>query len=87
MFQSSTKRLRAWLTLADELLAGEPPADAHLELPSWATHPHRRPLRRARERRGGSVPAVPVYCLCPVRSLGGAGRRVAPTRHGRALTN
>lgn len=68
MFQSSVKSLRAWFSLADELLGGTPPAEAHLESPSWATHPHRRPLSRQRKRRGGSVPAAPARCLCPVRA-------------------
>jgi hypothetical protein len=75
MFQSSTKRLRAWMALADEVLGAAPPADAHLESRPWATHPHRRPLRWQRERRGGTVPATPAHCLCPVRRAPGGGQR------------
>jgi hypothetical protein len=67
MFQSSKKRLRAWLDVVDEMLVGDPPVDAYAEPPVIATHPHRRPLRRRRERRGGSVPAARAHCLCPVR--------------------
>jgi hypothetical protein len=55
------------LALADEVLVGGPPADAHVEPGPWATHPHRQPLRWQRDRRGGSVPAAPANCLCPVR--------------------
>ncbi|HET6871211.1 MAG TPA: hypothetical protein VFH80_35185, partial [Solirubrobacteraceae bacterium] len=67
MFQSSKKRLRAWLDVVDDMLVGDPPVDAHAEAPAWATHPHRRPLRSQRARRLGSVPAPPAHCLCPVR--------------------
>jgi hypothetical protein len=76
MFQSSKKRLRAWMALAEEALGAAPPADARLEPRAWAMHPHRRRLRWQRERRGGSVPAAPAHCLCPVRPARGAGRRV-----------
>jgi len=88
MFQSSKKRLRAWLDVVDDMLVGDPPVDAHAEPPVWATHPHRRTLRSRRPRRAGSVPQAPAHCLCPVRpvqsELGGR-----PSRHdsGRALTN
>jgi hypothetical protein len=77
MFQSSRERLRTWLALADELLVGAPPDDADLEPPAWETHPHRRPLRSERERRGGSVPRAPAHCLCPVRPGRGKARRVS----------
>ena len=40
MFRSSLERLRAWLTLADDVL-GDPVAPAH---------PHRQPLRWRYER-------------------------------------
>jgi hypothetical protein len=75
MFQSSPKRLRAWLALIDEVLGAAPPADEHLEPPAWAEHPHRRPLTWQRERRPGSVPAAPAHCLCPVRPARGADQR------------
>jgi hypothetical protein len=68
MFLSSSKPLRAWLELVDDMLVGDDPlADAHLEAPAWATHPHRRPLHGQGVRRAGSVPPRPAYCLCPVR--------------------
>jgi hypothetical protein len=62
MFQSSAKRLRALLALTDDLL-GDPPA---LE-----AHPHRRPVRIARDRRRGSVSPRAMHCLCPVRQVSG----------------
>ncbi len=58
MFQSSINRLRALLTLADDLL-GDPPAPE--------PHPHRRPVRIVRERRGGTVAPRAMHCLSPVR--------------------
>jgi len=60
MFQSSAKRLRALLSLADDIL-GDPAPE--LEVP----HPHRRPLRFEHRRRPGSVPAPPARCISPVR--------------------
>jgi hypothetical protein len=60
MFQSSTKRLRAWLSVLDDVL-GDPPLET-------TPHPHRRQLRCRHERRGGSVPARPAHCLSPVRA-------------------
>jgi hypothetical protein len=67
MFQSSKKRLRVWLDVVDDILVGDPPAEAEAEPPLWDTHPHRRPLRWERARRAGRVPAATVHCLCPVR--------------------
>jgi hypothetical protein len=58
MFQSSSKRLRALLSLAEDIL-GDPAPEA--------LHPHRRPLRIERERRPGSVPPPAAHCLSPVR--------------------
>jgi len=66
MFQSSGKRLRALLSRFEDVL-GDPPAQA--------PHPHRRPVRIDLERRGGSVPARPAHCLCPVRSAPERERR------------
>ncbi|HTX10852.1 MAG TPA: hypothetical protein VME22_19660 [Solirubrobacteraceae bacterium] len=74
MFRSSANRMRAWMELVDDFL-GDPPADAHDDPEPWETHPHRRPLRWQRERRGGSVPAAPAYCLCPIRRAPNAGGR------------
>jgi hypothetical protein len=59
MFQGSKNRLRALMTLLDDVL-GDPEAPA-------APHPHRRPVRIERTRRGGSVAARPAHCLSPVR--------------------
>jgi hypothetical protein len=75
MFQSSKMRLRALMALAEAALGAAPPADARLDPPTWATHPHRRPLRWQHERRGGAVPTAPAHCLCPVRPAPGDGRR------------
>jgi hypothetical protein len=66
MFQSSGKRLRAWLSLVDDVL-GDPPVDV--------PHPHRRPLRLERERRPGSVPARPAHCVSPLRTASERERR------------
>jgi hypothetical protein len=79
MFQSSHKRLRAWLSRFDDIL-GDPPADARPAPESadpGAHHPHRRPLRWQRDRRPGGVAPAPAVCLCPVRSgrKTGAGER------------
>jgi hypothetical protein len=68
MFQSSSQRLRAWLSRFDDVLddvLGDRPADANADLHTW--HPHRRPLRWRRERRGGSVPSAPAHCVSPIR--------------------
>ena len=88
MFQSSTKRLRAWMDVVDDMLVGDPPADAPLEVPLWAAHPHRRPVRWQRGRRAGSVPVAPAHCLCPVRPAGSTVIE-RPSMHGCAhlLTN
>ncbi|HEY2260365.1 MAG TPA: hypothetical protein VGH45_11660 [Solirubrobacteraceae bacterium] len=69
MFQSSAKRLRALLSLAEDVL-GDPPEP---EAPH--PHPHRRPLRWEHQRRPGSVPPHPAHCLSPVRSGPGSERR------------
>jgi hypothetical protein len=88
MFQSSKKRLRAWLEVVDEMLVGDPPADAEAEPPLWATHPHRRPPRPQRARRAGSVPSAPAHCLCPVRpARGPVSERSTMRDSGHALTN
>jgi hypothetical protein len=87
MFQSSKKRLRAWLDVVDDMLVDDPPADAHLEAPVWATHPHRRPLRWQRARRAGSVPAAPAHCLCPVRPTLPEVNEVSERPSMRTVTN
>jgi hypothetical protein len=59
MFQGSKSRLRALMTLLDDVLGDpEPPA---------APHPHRRPVRIERTRRAGTVAARPAHCLSPVQ--------------------
>jgi hypothetical protein len=67
MFHSSAKRLRALLSLAEDVL-GDPTEPE-------APHPHRRPLRFEYERRRGSVPPQPAHCLSPVRSGVASERR------------
>jgi hypothetical protein len=87
MFQSSKRRLRAWLDVVDEMLVGDPPADAYAEPPA-ATHPHRRPLRWQRARRAGGVPVAPAHCLCPVRPAQREfSGRTSMHDTGHALTN
>jgi hypothetical protein len=67
MFQSSARRFRVLLSLADDLL-GDPPQPE-------APHPHRRPLRFRPERRRGSVSPRPAQCLSPVRPSSRRERR------------
>ena len=69
MFLSSSRRLRALLSLAEDFLGDPEPAPA-------PPHPHRRPVRITYQRRLGSVPAAPAHCLSPVRSSSGSPRRV-----------
>jgi hypothetical protein len=69
MFPASVKRLRALMTLVEDVLGDdEPPA---------APHPHRRPVRIQRQRRAGTVATRPTHCLCPVpvRPVTGRGAR------------
>jgi hypothetical protein len=73
MFQSSPKRLRAWLdrieAVIDDALSYDPPDDARPDPHSaYLAHPHRRPLRWQHARRPGSVAPAPTACLSPVRS-------------------
>jgi hypothetical protein len=85
MFQSSSKRLRAWLSRFDDIL-GDPPADARPTFDSARDgapysrsepepHPHRQPLRWERKRRPGSVAAAPAICISPVRAGRDSGSR------------
>jgi len=67
MFQSSARRLRALLSLVDDVLGDPPEAEA--------PHPHRRPLRFQPERRRGSVAPGPAHCLSPVRPVAERRRR------------
>ena len=69
MFQSSSRRLRALRSLAEDFLGDAEPAPA-------PPHPHRRPVRITVQRRLGSVPAAPAQCLSPVRPSSGSPRRV-----------
>jgi hypothetical protein len=89
MFQSSSKRLRAWLSRFDDIL-GDPPADARPTFDSAregapnsrpAPHPHRQPLRWERKRRPGSVAAAPAVCISPVRAGRDSGSRERTSRH------
>jgi hypothetical protein len=80
MFQSSSKRVRAWLSrfedVVDDVL-GDPPVDAPrtTNRSTWSAHPHRRPLRSHRRRRPGSVAAAPAVCISPVRAPREQGER------------
>jgi hypothetical protein len=89
MFQSSSKRLRAWLSRFDDIL-GDPPADTRSNLDSAREgapygraepHPHRQPLRWERERRPGSVAAAPAICISPFHAGRESGRRERASRH------
>jgi hypothetical protein len=89
MFQSSSKRLRAWLNRFDDIL-GDPPADARPTVDSAREgapysrpepHPHRQPLRWERKRRPGSVAAAPAICISPVRAGRDSGSRDPGSRH------
>ncbi|MFL5863329.1 MAG: hypothetical protein ACJ780_21575 [Solirubrobacteraceae bacterium] len=67
MFQASIKRIRALMTLVDDVL-GDPEPPPH-------PHPHRRPVQIERQRRAGSVAPRPMHCVSPVRPQPGrAGR-------------
>ena len=61
MFQLTPQRLQRLLDLVDDVLAGDPPEEAHTH------HPHRQPLRWQHARRAGTVNARPAECLSPVR--------------------
>jgi hypothetical protein len=81
MFQSSSKRLRAWLSRVDDLLADHP-AEAKRQEQSRhrdpQPHPHRHPLRWDRTRRPGSLPPRPAHCISPIRTVADdAGRERA----------
>lgn len=60
MFQLTPERLQRLLVLVDDVLAGDPPEEAH-------HHPHRQPIRWQPRRRAGAVSARPALCLSPVR--------------------
>jgi hypothetical protein len=66
MFQSSKRRLRALLTLTDDVLGDPVPP---------APHPHRRPVRIERSRRTGAVSPRLMHCLSPVRPAAETARR------------
>jgi hypothetical protein len=74
MFQCSKERLRAWLSIAQDVL-GDPTADAAPHPADAAPHPHRRPLRWRPARRPGTVSPRPPHCISPVRPGGGVERR------------
>jgi hypothetical protein len=59
MFQRTRERFEALLAIVDEILAADPePAPPH---------PHDRTVSLRIERRGGTVAAREMHCLCPVR--------------------
>ena len=52
-------------------VAAEPSGcDAPLPVDRHREHPHRTPLRSARERRPGRVPTAPAHCISPIRATG-----------------
>jgi hypothetical protein len=67
MFQSSTNRLRAWVSRLDDILADHPDETRPWES-DFRNHPHRRELRWDRPRRPGTVDARPAHCISPVRA-------------------
>jgi hypothetical protein len=75
MFLRTRERLEALMDLVDDILAADPDPD-----PEPAPHhPHDRTVSLRLERRGGSVAAREMHCLCPVRP---ARERVWRTRVG-----
>jgi hypothetical protein len=70
MFQRSSRALEALLSLTDDVL-GDPFDEEPLS-------PHIRSVRARPRRRGGSVPARPERCLCPVHAK--CGPEIAPLR-------
>jgi hypothetical protein len=86
MFQSSSKRLRAWMSRFEDVLddvLGDPPVDARhasTNRSTWSAHPHRKPLRPHRRRRPGSVAPAPAVCISPVRAAREQGGRERAAR-------
>jgi hypothetical protein len=87
MFQSSSKRLRAWMSRFEDVfddVLGDPPVDArrptNANRSTWSAHPHRRPLRSHRRRRPGSVAPAPAVCISPVRAKREQGGRERAVR-------
>jgi hypothetical protein len=86
MFQSSSKRLRAWMSRFEEIVddvLGDPPVDARrptTNRSTWSAHPHRMPLRSHRRRRPGSVAPAPAVCISPVRATREQGEREQAVR-------
>jgi hypothetical protein len=77
MFRSATLRERVRVVVEDVLEAvdvvlAEP---AEPVAPEPSPHPHRRPARVTRVRRGGTVAPARTTCLSPVRPAGSRGRR------------
>ena len=79
MFHSSVSRLRTWLRWTEDIL-GDPLDEAQSDFDNFIDHPHRRPLRWARERRPGAVCAPPAHCISPVRRPSRITRRDHATR-------
>jgi hypothetical protein len=59
MFHRTRERFEALMALLDDILAADPEPSA--------PHPHDRTVSLRIERRGGSVGAREMHCLCPVR--------------------
>lgn len=77
MFRSATLRERVRVVVEDVLEAvdvvlSEPAEPA---APEPSPHPHRRPARITRTRRGGTVAPARARCLSPVRPAAAPERR------------
>jgi hypothetical protein len=71
MFLRMKERFEAVMGLVDDILAADPePAPSH---------PHDRTVSLHIARRGGSVTAREMHCLCPVRPAPGRTRRTRVT--------
>jgi hypothetical protein len=75
MFLRMRERFEAVMDLVDDILAADPDADPDPDLEPALSHPHDRTVSLRLERRGGSVAARDMHCLCPVRPAAERARR------------
>jgi hypothetical protein len=77
MFRSATLRERVRVVVEDVLEAVDVVLSEPAEpvAPEPAPHPHRRPARVTRTRRGGTVTPARAACLSPIRPSGVPARR------------